>query len=168
MRLHDIKSRANAPRLRTLLVATDHCKTYNGMTLLDISHFQFVSGDAGLIVLPRYFPLAQFTKARPVDSLGSFQLSIPSKQVLSWLKTASDPQLCCAYNYKCNDEFESLRDSSSPPGTRGATEKGVTPRLLHVSIPGAYEDSRPTRSIDGPGLTHYQRRRRSLQLTWKA
>src|ERR1043165_10153582 len=30
--------------------------------------------------------------------LGPFQLSIPLKQVLSWLKTASDPQLCCTYD----------------------------------------------------------------------
>src|SRR3954471_15074434 len=60
--------------------------------------------------------------------LGPFQLSIPSKQILSWLKTASDPQLCCAYNDKRNVGFESPRHS-------GCSDEGVTPRLLHVRIP---------------------------------
>ena len=29
-------------------------------------------------------------------------------------------------------------------------DEGVTPRLLHVRIPGAYEDRRPAGSFDGP------------------
>src|ERR1044071_9470015 len=35
---------------------------------------KLMSRDVSLIGLLRYFPLAQFTKARPVDSLGPFSL----------------------------------------------------------------------------------------------
>ena len=34
--------------------------------------------------------------------------------------------------------------------TSDVSDEGVTPRLLHVRIPRAYEDRRPTRSVDGP------------------
>src|SRR3954469_19588475 len=36
---------------------------------------KLMSRDVGLIGLLRYLPLAQFTKARPVDSLGPFSLA---------------------------------------------------------------------------------------------
>src|SRR3954471_15519403 len=35
---------------------------------------KLMSRDMGLVGLLRYFPLAQFTKTRPVDSLGPFSL----------------------------------------------------------------------------------------------
>src|SRR3954462_4489065 len=69
------KSRADAPRLRTLLAATDHCKTCSGMTFARHQCSKLMSRDVSLIGLLRYFPLAQFTKARPVDSLGPFSLA---------------------------------------------------------------------------------------------
>src|SRR3954471_6460790 len=74
MRLHDRKSRADAPRLRTLLAAIDLCKTCNGMTFARHQCSKLISRDVGLIGLLRYFPLAQFTKARPVDSFTPFSL----------------------------------------------------------------------------------------------
>src|SRR3954466_1561205 len=61
-------------RLRTLLLATDHCKTCSGMTFARHQCSKLMSRDVGLIELLRYLPLAQFTKARPVDSLGPFIL----------------------------------------------------------------------------------------------
>src|ERR1043165_6334022 len=75
--LHDRKSRADAPRLRTLLAATDHCKTCSGMTFARHQCSKLMSRDVSLIGLLRYLPLAQFTKARPVDSLGPFSLAFP-------------------------------------------------------------------------------------------
>src|SRR3954470_17345401 len=70
------KSRVNAPRLHTFLAAIDHCKTCNGMTFARHQCSKLMSRDVGLIGLLRYLPLAQFTKARPVDSLGPFILAI--------------------------------------------------------------------------------------------
>src|SRR4051812_21301506 len=60
--------------LHTLLAATDLCKTYSGMTFVRHQCSKLMSRDMGLIGLLRYFLLAQFTKARPVDSLGPFSL----------------------------------------------------------------------------------------------
>src|ERR1044072_2407873 len=40
-----------------------------------LQYSKIMSRDMGLIGLLRYFPLAQFTKARPVDSLGPFSLA---------------------------------------------------------------------------------------------
>src|SRR4051812_27992032 len=74
MRLHNRKSRADAPRLCTLLAATDHYKTCSGMTFSRHQCSKLMSRDVGLIGLLRYLPLAQFTKARPDDSLGPFSL----------------------------------------------------------------------------------------------
>src|SRR3954466_12011457 len=61
-------------RLRTLLAATDHCKTCSGLTFARHQCSKLMSRDMGLIGLLRYLPLAQFTKDRPVDSLGPFSL----------------------------------------------------------------------------------------------
>src|SRR3954471_14324614 len=61
-------------RLHTLLEATDHCKTCSGMTFARHQCSKLMSRDMGLIGLLRYLPLAQFAKARPVDSLGPFSL----------------------------------------------------------------------------------------------
>src|SRR3954466_5477148 len=74
MCMHDRKSRADAPRLRTLLAATDHCKTLSDMTFAGHQCSKLMSRDMGLIGLLWYLPLAQFTKARPVHSLGPFSL----------------------------------------------------------------------------------------------
>src|SRR3954467_2780110 len=61
-------------RLRTLLAATDHCKTCSGMTFSRHQCSKLMSRDVSLIGLLWYFPLSQFTKARPVDSLSPFSL----------------------------------------------------------------------------------------------
>src|SRR3954464_5383011 len=62
-------------RLRTLLAATDHCKTCSGMTFARHQCSKLMSRDMGLIGLLRYFPLAQFPKARSGDPLGPFILA---------------------------------------------------------------------------------------------
>src|SRR3954463_201038 len=112
------------------------------MTLLDTSVPISCRG------LLRYLPLAQFNKARPVDSLGPFSLAFPRNRYFH------GPRLPATRSYAVHKNtqrgirvparlFESARPS-------GATDEGVTPRLLHVRIPGAYEDRRPARSADGP------------------
>src|SRR3954468_12983897 len=75
MRMHDRKSRADAPRLQTLLAAIDHCKTCSGMTFARHQCSKLMSRDMGLIGLLQFLPLVKFTKARPVDTLGPFSLA---------------------------------------------------------------------------------------------
>src|SRR4051812_44327782 len=75
MRMHDRKSRADAPRLRTLLAAIDHCKTCSGTTFARHRCSKLMSRDTSLIGLLWFLPLVQFTKARPVDTLGPFSLA---------------------------------------------------------------------------------------------
>src|SRR3954469_11068186 len=77
MRLHDRKSRVDANRLRTLLAAIDHFKTCSGMTFARHQCSKLMSRDVSFIGLLRYLPVVQFTKARPVDSLGPFSLAFP-------------------------------------------------------------------------------------------
>ena len=60
------------------------------------------------------------------------------------------PALVPRIQKQSKEGFESLRDSSSPPVTRGLLTRGGDPRLLRVRIPGAYEDRRPIRSTGGP------------------
>lgn len=91
---------------------------------------KFVSRDTGLIGLLRYFSIAQFTKSRPVDYIGPFQLRIPRINYLLWL-TANDSQRY--YMHEDKYGFESPRHS-------GSTDEGVTPRLLQMSVPGVYQD----------------------------
>src|SRR3954467_1606362 len=123
MCLHDRKSRADAPRLRTLLAATDHCKTCSGMTFARHQCSKLMSRDVGLIGLLRYLPLAQFTKARPIDSLGPF--SLESLETGFFMATRLPTTRGCAAHVKRRkDVLESLRDSSSSPGTRGILTRG--------------------------------------------
>ena len=85
---------------------------------------KLMSRDMGLIGLLRYLPLAQFTKARPVDSLGPFSLaSIETGFVMATRLPAT--RGCTMHtNDRQMDVLESLRDSSSPPGTRGLLTRG--------------------------------------------
>src|ERR1041385_6578873 len=101
---------------------------------------KLTSRDVGLIGLLRYFPLEQFTKARPVDSLGPFILA------------SLEPGLVMSTRL-----FASPRHS-------GATDEGVTPRLLRISLPGVPEDRRPTKIQPRPANWH---RHRILRLTRK-
>ena len=85
---------------------------------------KLMSRDMGLIGRSRYLPLAQFTKARSVDSLGPFCLtSLETGFVMATRLPAT--AVLRAYKQQTNeDELESLHDSSSPPGTRGLLTRG--------------------------------------------
>src|SRR3954468_13962345 len=120
------------------------------MTLLDTGGSKFMSRDVSLIGLLRYFPLAQFTKARPVDSLGPFSLTIPRKRELSWLKTAPRPAAMPRLQTIKHGRIRVPARLFESPRHSGAADEGVTPRLLRVRIPGAYEDRRPAGSLDRP------------------
>src|ERR1043165_9283449 len=111
-----------------------------------------MSRDMGLIGLLRYLPLVQFTKARPVDSLGPFSLaSLEAGFVMATRLPAT--RGCTAHINDINDEctqvparlFESPRHS-------GATDEGVTPRLQPMGLPDVPEDRRPTELSPGPAL----------------
>src|SRR3954466_14181325 len=94
------------------------------MTLLDTGRSKLMSLDVSLIGLLRYLPLAQFTKARLVDSLGPFSLaSLETGFVMATRLPAT--RGCTAHtNDRRINVLESLRDSSSPPGTRGLLTRG--------------------------------------------
>src|SRR3954465_1948333 len=110
-----------------------------------------MSRDVSLIGLLQYLPLAQFTKARPVDSLGPFILAIPRNRF------CHGPRLPATRGYTVHTLtmqewirvparlFESPRHS-------GATDEGMTPRLLRMGLPGVPEDRRPARTPLGPRL----------------
>ena len=85
---------------------------------------KLMSRDMGLIGRLRYLPLVQFTKARSVDSLGPFCLaSLETGFVMAARlpTTAGAPRIQAT---DAQDVLESLRDSSSPPGTRGLLTRG--------------------------------------------
>src|SRR3954471_21734648 len=118
--------------------------------------------DMSLIGILRYLPLAQFTKARPVDSLGPFSLA----SLETCFVMAPDCQRpvvapCTQTTQGCTRVPVRLFES---PRHSGATEEGVTPRLLRISLPGVPEDRRPMKIQPRPAGWH---RRRSLRLTRK-
>src|SRR4051812_18588203 len=124
MRLHDRKSRTDAPRLRTLLAAIDRCKTCGGMTFARHQCSKLTSWDVGLIGLLRYLPLVQFTKARPVDSLGPFSLASLKTGFVMATRLPATRGCTVHTNDRQMDVLESLHDSLSPPGTRGLLMRG--------------------------------------------
>src|ERR1041385_4597359 len=84
MHLHDRKSRADTPRLRTLLAAIDHYKTCSGMNFARHQCSKLRRRDMSLIGLLWCLPLVQFTKARSVDTLGPFSLaSLETRSVMA-------------------------------------------------------------------------------------
>src|SRR3954463_7554313 len=110
---------------------------------------KLMSRDMGLIGLLRFLPLVQFTKAQPVDSLGPFSLaSLETGFVMApdCQRPAVEP--CTHQNDARMDS--SPYASSSPcaplesPRHSGATDEGMTPRLLWMSLPCVPEDRRPT------------------------
>src|ERR1041384_3321919 len=131
-------------RLCTLLAATDHCKTCSGMTFAQHQCSKLMSRDMGLIGLPRYLPLAQFTKARPVDSFGPFSLaSLETGFVMATRLPAT--RGCTAHTNKQTDRRTRVPAGHvESPGPRGPPERGVTPRLLQMGLPGVPEDRSPT------------------------
>src|SRR3954466_12639203 len=103
-----------------------------------------MSRDMGLIGLLRFLTLVQFTKARPVDTLVPFSLaSLETDFVMAPDCQRPTVEPCIHQN--------DARVDSSPcaplrvPRHSGATNEGVTPRLLWMSLPGVPEDKRPTK-----------------------
>src|SRR3954464_13499828 len=101
-----------------------------------------MSRDVGLIGLLRYLPLVQFTKARPVDSLGPFSLAFPQNRYCHGSKLPATHS--CAIHTTTRRRIRVLARLFESPKHSGDTDEGVTPRLLHERIPGALEDRRPT------------------------
>src|SRR4051812_26315783 len=109
-----------------------------------------MSRDVSLIGLLWYLPLAQFTKARPVDSLGPFilaSLETGFVMALDCQRSAVVPRIQTTQG--CTQSPVRLFES---PRHSGATDEGITPRLLWMDLPGVSEDRRPTRMMPGPCL----------------
>src|SRR3954466_13424738 len=115
------------------------------MTLLDTCRSKLMSRNVGLIGLLRYFPLAQFTKARPVDSLGPFSLEIPRNRYCHGSKLPATRSRAAPTMIKQGRIRVPARLFEYPRHS-GATDEGVTPRLMCMRIPGVYEDRRSARS----------------------
>src|SRR3954469_13196624 len=122
-----------------------------------------MSRDMGLIGLLWYLPLAQFTKARPVDSFGPFSLAFPRNRYCHGSKLPAT-RSCAVHTTMTQRRIRVPARLFESPRHSGATDVGGTPRVLHVRIPGAYEDGRPARSAGGPRLAHFQHRCRSPRL----
>src|ERR1043165_3278438 len=111
---------------------------------------KLMSRGMGLIGLLRYFPLVQFTKARPVGSLGPFSLaSLETGFVMATRLPATRGYTCIQTTRVCTRVPARLFESPRPSG---ATDEGVTPRLLQMGLPGVPEDRRPTELSPGPAL----------------
>src|SRR3954468_7090857 len=108
-----------------------------------------MSRDVGLIGLLRYLPLVQFTKARSVDSMGPFSLAFPQNRYCHGIRLPAT-RGCTAHTNTTRGRARVPARLFESPRHSGATDEGVTPRLLRVRIPSAHEDRRPARSTDGP------------------
>src|SRR3954463_10435815 len=108
-----------------------------------------MSRGMGLIGLLQYLPLAQFTKARPVDSLGPFSLAFPRNRYCHGPRLPAT-RGCTVQTKTTRGRVQVPARLFESPRHSGATDEGVTPRLLRVRLPGAYEDRRPVGSLDGP------------------
>src|ERR1044072_6346063 len=103
-----------------------------------------MSRDVSLIGLLRYLPLAQFTKARSVDSLGPFSLAFPRN------RDCHGPRLAATRGHTAHTKSTRGRVRAparlfKPPRHSGATDEGVPPRLLRARLPGVPKDRRPAR-----------------------
>src|ERR1043165_5478185 len=119
---------------------------------------KLMSRDMGLIGRSRYLPLAQFTKARSVDSLGPFCLaSLETGFVMATMlpATAGAPRM------RATDIQRRIRVPArlfESPRHSGATDEGVTPRLLLMGLPGVIGGGRPTElSPDSPWPARWHR-----------
>src|SRR4051812_46464462 len=83
--------------------------------------------------------------------LGPFQLSIPQKQVLSWPLDCQQPVVKPRTKTTWIRTRVPVRLLESPRHS-GATDEGVTPRLLRVGLPGVLEDRKPMKMTPGPAL----------------
>src|SRR3954469_21221367 len=121
------------------------------MTLLDTGRSKFMSRDVSLIGLLRYLPLAQFTKARPVDSLGPFSLAFPRNRFCHGPRLPAT-RGCTAHTLMTQERTRVPARLFESPRHSGATDDGVTPRLLWMGLPGVPEYRRPARMPPGPSL----------------
>src|SRR3954463_8152039 len=98
-----------------------------------------MSRDVGLIGLVRYFPLAPFTKARPVDSLGPFSFAFPRDRYCHGPRLPAT-RGCTAHTKTTRGRIRVPARLFESPRHSGATDEGVTPRLLKMRLPGVLED----------------------------
>src|SRR3954464_2085018 len=94
------------------------------MTFAQHQCSKLMSRDMGLIGLLRYLPLAQFTKARSVDCLGPFSLASLETGFVMVTRLPATHGCTAHTNDARMNVLESLRDSLSPPGTRGLLTRG--------------------------------------------
>src|SRR3954468_5671862 len=106
-----------------------------------------MSRDVNFIGLLRYLPLAQCTKARPVDSLGPFSLASLETGFVMALD-CQRPMVVPRIQMTQGSTRFPVRLFESPRHS-GATDEGVTPRLLQMGLPGVLEDRRPTKIPPG-------------------
>src|SRR3954463_12226474 len=110
---------------------------------------KLMSRDVSLIGLLRYLPLVQFTKARPVDSLGPFSLAFPRNRFFHGPRLPAT-RGCTAHTMKTRGRTRVPARPFESPRHSGATDEGVTPRLLQMGLPGVPEDRRPMKTRLGP------------------
>src|SRR4051794_18623637 len=110
-----------------------------------------MSRDMSLIGLLRYLPLAQFTKARPVDSLGPFSLAFPRNRFCHGPRLPATHG-CTMHTLKTQEWTRVPARLFESPRHSGAIDEGVTPRILRMGLPGVPEDRRPARTPPGPSL----------------
>src|SRR3954462_966032 len=101
------------------------------MSLLDTGRSQLMSRDVGLIRLLRYLPLEQFTKARPVDSLGPFSLAFPRNRYCHGSKLPANPSYV-AHTTIMQRRIRVPARLFESPRHSGAIDEGVTPRILRI------------------------------------
>src|SRR4051812_23487105 len=101
-----------------------------------------MSRDVSLIGILRYFPLAQFTKARPVDSLGPFSLAFPRNRFCHGPRLPAT-RGCTAHTLMMQEWTRVPTRLFESPRHSGATDEGVTPRLIWMCLPSVPEDRRP-------------------------
>ena len=130
------------------------------MTFARYQCSKLMSRDMGLIGLLRYLPLAQFTKARPVDSLGPCSLAFPRNRFCHGPRLPTTHG-CTAHTMTTRGRIRVPARLFESPRHSGATDEGVTPQLLCMDLPGALEDGRAHEDIAWakPWPANWHRRR---------
>src|SRR3954469_13319040 len=95
------------------------------MTLLDTGRSKLMSRDVGLIGLMRYLPLAEFNRARPVDSLGPFSLAFPRNRYCHGSKLPAT-RSCVVHTTIKQRRIRVPARLFESPRHSGATDVGVT------------------------------------------
>src|ERR1041384_2579404 len=119
---------------------------------------KLMSRDMGLIGRSQYLPLAQFTKSRSVDSLGPFCLA---SLETGFVMASMLPATTGAPRIRTTDMSRWIRVPArlfESPRHSGATDEGVTPRLLLMGLPGVVGGGKPTElPPDSPGPARWNR-----------